>query len=146
MLRFSLCALFGIVLLAAIACAVVLAFPAWLRVATLSIGVLALPGPLVVMLRYGGKGAKSFALGGLAAYVVWLVVVGVPTGFAMMRSNDPVVIRSVVQMAEVPLSEIFKYTVESGYVLLGVLYAPWLVVMLAGLASLVVYRLISADV
>jgi len=145
MLRFGLRALFGIVLLAAVACAVVLVLPAWLRVATLFIGVLALPGPLVVMLRYGGRGAKSFALGGLAAYIVWLLVVGVPMGFAMMRSNDPVVIGSVIQLAELSLPEVFKYTVQNAYVLLGVLYAPWLVVMLAGLASLVVYRLISAE-
>src|SRR5262245_11308991 len=81
MFRYSIRTLLALVLIAAVICAVMFAFPLWLRVLVLFVGVLAMPGPLVVMLRGGGPAAKSSALGGLVAYAVWLACIGFPAGF-----------------------------------------------------------------
>src|SRR3954454_21967584 len=81
MIRFSLGTLLILIALFAVLFAVVLLVPEWLRIIALFIGVLALPGPLVVMCRHGNPASRAFALGGLVSYGVWFTIVGIPCAF-----------------------------------------------------------------
>jgi hypothetical protein len=135
MLRFSLKAAFLFILLAALVCTVLFAVPEHVRIAILFLGVLALPGPLAVVARQGGRQSRAFALGGLIAYGAWFVLVGIPAGlFAAQQFG--------AYMA-VPLSSFRSSVLPGGsgnfivptYLLFAGLYAPWFIVPLAGLAS-----------
>ena len=96
MLRFSLSALMLTVVAAAIACAVLFVFPPWLRASTLFVGVLAIPGPLYVLIRIGGPSRKAFAQGGFVAYAAWFIVVGVPSGFGIVTASTQTNLSSMV--------------------------------------------------
>ena len=139
MLRFSLSALMLTVLAAAIACAVLFAFPPWLRASTLFVGVLAVPGPLYVLIRIGGRSGKAFAQGGLVAYAAWFIVVGVPCGFGIVTASTQTNLNSILYFADQPLTETIGATLNlSGYAFFALLYAPWLIVPLAGFSSLTI--------
>jgi hypothetical protein len=134
-MRYSIGQLLFLVALVAVACFVWIA-PAIVRVPLLFIAVLIMPGPLVVLLRYGGRRAQSFALGGLAAYVAWLLLGGIPcvvfVSYRFMKGGipDPSNIRWSIER--------FVDSYYPGYV--G-LFAPWIIVPLAGLLSVVVHYL-----
>jgi hypothetical protein len=139
MLHYSLRALMLVVLAAAIACAVLFAFPPWLRASALFVGVLAMPGPLYVLYRIGDRSSKAFALGGLVAYVAWFIVVGVPSGFGIVTASSQTNLGSVVLFADQPLTDTIGVSLNlSGYVFFALLYAPWLIVPLAGFSSMAI--------
>jgi hypothetical protein len=137
--RFSLKAIFGLMAVVAVACAVLFAVPEYLRLTILFLGVISMPGPLAVLARYGAPHMRAFGLGGLVAYAAWLVLVGVPGSFFAMRELG--------QYMAVPLSgfgtnigaarggtpaavTITTYLVYAG------LYAPWIAVPAACIAAL----------
>jgi hypothetical protein len=137
MFRFSLLALMSTVVAAAVACAVLFVFPYWLRASVLFVGVLAIPGPLYVLYRNGGFAVQSFALGGLVAYGAWFIIVGVPGGFGVVTSSTQLNLGSVAYFADQSFAANIGQNVNlSGYVFFAMLYAPWLIVPLAGLTSL----------
>ena len=139
MFRFSLLALMSTVVAAAVACAVLFVFPYWLRASALFVGVLAIPGPLYVLYRNGGFAGRSFALGGLVAYGAWFIIVGVPGGFGVVTSSTQLNLGSVAYFTDQPFAANIGQNVNlSGYVFFAMLYAPWLIVPLAGLTSLAV--------
>lgn len=137
--RFSLKAIFGLMAVVAVACAVLFAAPEYLRLTILFLGVIAMPGPLAVLARYGAPHMRAFGLGGLVAYAAWLVLVGVPGSFFAMREFG--------QYMGVPLSGFgtnigvapggrrTAMTISSYLVYAG-LYAPWIAVPAASIAAL----------
>jgi len=144
MLRFSLGALMLVVLAAGVACAVLFVFPPWLRASALFVGVLAIPGPLFALFRLGSRSGKAFALGGLVAYAAWFIVVGVPCGFGIVTASMQTNLGSVLSFAEQPPTETIGQGLNlSGYVFFALLYAPWLTVLLAGMAAWVVHLLVA---
>jgi hypothetical protein len=140
--RFSLRAIFALIAAVAVACAVLFAVPEYVRLAILFLGVVAMPGPLAVLARYGSPRLRAFGLGGLVSYAAWLVLVGIPVAFLGMDS--------IYQYVATPLSA-FGYTpgpfgvgpaiVVPSYLVYARLYAPWISVPAAGLASLVIHAL-----
>jgi hypothetical protein len=142
MFRFSLrTLLISIAVLAAIF-AVLFAVPEWLRIVTLFIGVLALPGPLVVLSRNGTPASKAFALGGLVSYGVWFVIVGVPCAFHAAAQYEGMMGYSVtgITTKSAGFSEgliVYSYDLFAG------LYAPWFVVLMAGFGSLLIQWLLG---
>lgn len=137
--RFSLKAIFGLMAVVAVACAVLFAAPEYLRLTILFLGVIAMPGPLAVLARYGAPHMRAFGLGGLVAYAAWLVLVGVPGSLFAMRELG--------QYVRVPLSEFGTNTgvapggrlaamTISSYLVYAGLYAPWIAVPAACIAAL----------
>jgi hypothetical protein len=139
-MRYSIGQLLFLVALVAVACFVWVA-PAIVRVPLLFITVLAMPGPLVVLLRSGGRSAQSFALGSLVAYAAWLVMGGIPCA---------VYVSHRFMKGGIPDASNIRWNIERfvdsyypGYV--G-LFAPWIIVPLAGAVSVVVhYQFRSSD-
>jgi hypothetical protein len=74
-MRYTIGQLLIMVALVAFACFVWVA-PENVRVLLLFVAVLVMPGPLVVVMRYGGRNAQTFALGSLVAYVAWFIIDG----------------------------------------------------------------------
>jgi hypothetical protein len=79
--QFSIKSLLGLVLAVAVVCTIFFAFSIDVRYITLLVGVVALPAPLLVLYRQGRAFGRAFAFGGLVAYAVWLVLLGVPAGW-----------------------------------------------------------------
>jgi hypothetical protein len=136
-MRYSIGQLLFVVALTALACFVWTA-PAVIRVPLLFVAVLALPGPLVVLWRYGGQYAKAFALGGLVGYGTWFLLGGIP---CTVFVTD----RFMTIGGSIPQPRTIRWIIEQfvdgyypGYV--G-LFAPWIIVPLAGLLSVVVHHL-----
>jgi hypothetical protein len=145
MLRFSLSTLLILVAVFAIVCAILLMAAEWLRIITLFIGVLALPGPLVVMCRHGNPASRAFALGGLVSYGVWFTIVGIPCAFhaaAQYEGMMGVSIRGITATSNGFSEGLIVYS----YDLFAGLYAPWFVVFMAGIGSLLVHWLVPSAV
>ncbi len=122
--RFSLRALLVFVLVVAVACGVIFIYPKWLSIGVLYVGALSLPGPLIIAVLSNQPAAKSFALGGLAAYVLWFVLEGLPHFFG--QYGMLVHFLGVIEMPDVlPL------------------LVPYLAVSASGLGSLFVHRLLT---
>lgn len=143
MARFTVKALLGALALASVAFAVIFAFPPHVRIATLFVGVLVLPGPLVVALRYGAAGARTFALSGLVSYAAWFVVVGIPAGWDAAHQLDLHGV-SLSALATTPspgggiLGQPGVSYAIGFYLLYAGLYAPWFVVAFGGTLGLIV--------
>jgi len=138
-MRFGMRALLVTVGLVAIAC-YVWAAPVLVRVPVLFVAVLVMPGPLVVLWRQGGRGSQAFALGSLVAYGLWFVVGGIPcAAFVAYRF-----MKGAVQVPA-PNPSIIQWNIE-GYIgnyypgYIG-LYAPCIIVPLAGALALMVHWL-----
>lgn len=140
--RFSLRAIFGVVLLAAVVCAVLLAFPGWLRVSALLVGVLAMPGPLAIMARSENRLAKTFGVAGFVAYAAWFIVIAVPGGFAIATLAAPFS-GTVVGLSSETASSMIEQISIPGYLYWSALYAPWLIVPLAGLTAVLIRWIID---
>jgi hypothetical protein len=143
MARFTVKALLGALALASVVCAVIFAFPPYVRIATLFIGVLVLPGPLIAAVRYGTAWARTFAQSALVSYGAWFVVVGIPAGWHATNELDLHGVPLAVLATEPSSSGIIgqpgvSYAI-SFYLLYAVLYAPWFIVTIGGALGLVVY-------
>ena len=136
MLQFSLKALLLVVAVVAVACTVLFALPPNAGRVVLLIGVVALPGPLVVAYLRGSRRTRSFALGALVAYAVWLIVIAIPISFIATRRFDDYHFITWQNLNTFPVSS---------YTSLAALKLPWLMVLLAGLISLAVDWLVSDD-
>jgi hypothetical protein len=142
MFRFSLATLLILIAVFAAVFAAILLVPEWLRIILLFIGVLALPGPLVVMCRYGTPASRAFALGGLVSYGVWFIIVGVPCAFHAAAQYEGMMGYSVtgITTRSTGFSEgliVYSYDLFAG------LYAPWFVVLIAGSVSLLIHWLVG---
>ncbi len=72
--QFSLRSLFWLTAVVAVLCSVVFAMPDWAAVPLMTLGILALPGVLVVLLAHGGPNHRAFAIGAIfPGCVVFLV-------------------------------------------------------------------------
>ena len=141
MFRFSLLTLLILVAICGVVCAILLMAEEWFRIVGLFIGVLALPGPLVVMCRHGNPASRAFALGGLVSYGVWFTIVGIPCAFhaaAQYEGMMGVSIRGVTATSNGTSEGLVVYS----YDLFAGLYAPWFVVSMAGVGSLLVHWLV----
>jgi hypothetical protein len=138
MIRFSVRTLLAFVLLAAIVCAILFALPEGWKILSLFIGVLALPGPLVVLSRRGTPAGKAFALGGLASYLVWFAMVGLPCGIHAVYQYGEVYIAPIASISTNPNSPDAVISV-SAYYLFGGLYMPWIIVLVAGIGSVIIH-------
>ena len=144
-MRFSLKAIFGLILVAAIVCGVMFAAPQHIRLAALFVGVLAMPGPLVSLAVFGRGRMRVFAAAGLSAYGAWFVLVGIPGGFYAMNhfsdyvgislSNFGASLSGAGAMGGGYGGGGMAFVVVPTYLLLSWLYAPWLIVPLAGIAA-----------
>ncbi len=135
--RFSLRALLALVFFAAIVCAVLLGFSVWLRVSSLFIGVLAMPGPLAILARSGNPSAKTFGVGGFIAYAAWFIVVAVPGGFAIATLSASFS-GTIKGLADEPVGLTIEQLSFPAYLYWSTFYAPWLIVPLAGVTALLV--------
>lgn len=152
MLRFSLKAIFALILTAAVVCAVLFAFSEHVRLATLFVGVLAMPGPLASLAAHGKGRFRIFALGGLAAYGAWFILIGIPGGFFAMNhfgEHLRITLSDFGSSAQATLPGGFggfgaPLTVP-GYLALAWLYAPWFIVLLAGASAVAAHALGSSD-
>jgi hypothetical protein len=131
--RYSIRALLAVIAIAAVACSVFALAPVY-RIPALFGMVLLMPAPLVVMLKRGGAVARSFALGGLACYMVWLVVGGLPCAAIMAYRfvHRGIPDQSNIQWEIVEMVGHYY----PGYV--GI-YLPWILVPLGGLLGLVTH-------
>ncbi len=140
--RFSLRALLGFVFLAAIVCAVLFAFPVWLRVSALLVGVLAMPGPLAILARRSEGPARTFGVAGFVAYLAWFIFIGIPGGFAIATISAPFS-GTIEWLGSQPASTTIESLNIPGYLFWAGLYAPWIIVPLAGLTALFIHWLIE---
>jgi hypothetical protein len=103
------------------------------RVSVLFAIVLLMPVPLFVLLRHGGQKVQLFAAGGLIAYAIWLILGGLPcAGMIAYR---------FLQGARQPVQHI-EFLIDGNYAGYVGLYAPWLIVPLAGELAVIVHWLV----
>lgn len=134
-MHYSIRLLLVLVSLIAFACFVLFVASPIVRVSVLFSAVLLMPVPLSVLLRNGGREVKSFALGGLVGYTAWLILGGLPCAGMMAHRFLSGARQSVQQQIE--------YMIDGYYVGYVGLYAPWIIVPLAGAIAIIVSRLLQ---
>jgi hypothetical protein len=133
--RFGMQTLLALVTMVALACAVLFVAPPIVRVAALFVAVSVMPAPLLVLLRHGGREIQTFALGSLVGYATWLVLGGLPcaamVAYRFMRGSR----QDIKTQTE--------YIIDGYYASYVGLYAPWIIVPLAGAIALIVHWLMQ---
>lgn len=138
-LRFSLRAIFAAITAIAVACTVLFVVPEYVRLTILFAGVVAMPAPLAILARYGAPEIRAMGLGGIVAYVAWLVLAGIPAGILVANHLDDYVGISLTNYATsirpgAPAG--FGGVLIPSYLVHSGLYLPWIAVPTASLISL----------
>ena len=143
-LKFSLRAIFALIAVVAVLCTVLFVVPEYIRICILFVGVVTMPGPLVSLAFYGSRELKAFALGALAAYGAWLVLVGVPAAFFAMNHFGEYIgaplsgYRTTFPIGQPPgVGRGGVVIIVPSYLVYAGLYLPWIGVPFAGLIALV---------
>ena len=147
-LKFSLRAIFAATAVVAVVCTVLFVVPEHIRLAILFMGVVAMPGPLAILTRNDSPELRALGLGGIVAYVAWLVLAGIPVGILAANHLDDYIgitwsdYRTIVRPGPpIPGGGIFvpSYFVQTG------LYLPWIGVPCASLLSLACHLLCGSS-